>query len=739
MIRKIKQNTRKAIEGFTLAFDQAIAGSALKQLSILFLSFILVYAFWLLVAWISFRHTDNLNSINNEIDSFWWGIIAQMLDPGNLHMAGKPGSGIIALRWVVLLVTFSGSIVFSGLLISTFTHIFEQRVHKVKSGRMNYRYNQHYCILGYHKQAPGLISQILKETQSSHSKIVILTEKNPEELRLELLSEFTAKEMHQVYLLSGDRTSALDLNRSWVHEAKKIYLLGEDEETGHDSRNIASLNMINEICGKKQTKTKPCCLVLFESQTTNISFQYSDNIFNNIEIHSVNYFEQWAKTVFLSTGNGNMVTFDLNKPAHQNPGELISKLDIEPAGIRITRYSPLDFEPITVNSDKFVHLIIIGTTRMGFALATEAIRIAHFANYRKKKTRITLIDENIDRNKDFFASRFQSLYKAVDVVFHDIQYGTTEVKTGDCPFININLEFIKGRVESEPVRNKLLDWTNNTDALCTIAICLNNPDTALAAGLYLPDEIYQRRNKILIQQDTEHSILSYIDTNQKKTENKFSNIRIFGMTDRGIDWQATRSFKAMAVNHFYASSYQHPTIFSTEDLQTMKANWNNLAERHKWSSRNNAESISVKMRALYAANQAEERQIDAIDDKTIELLAEIEHARWNADALLSGFYPASPTIQQESTRTANLIWNEIQTNAGHQYHESVTKLKMEHELFVKEWKRQMIHPCIVPYDDLSEYYKEIDRRLARAIPVIEAEDNRLQSFDWNTLTSFPKS
>ena len=65
-------------------------------------------------------------------------------------------------------------------------------------------------------------------------------------------------------------------------------------------------------------------------------------------------------------------------------------------------YPALDREPITWESDRYVHFVIIGMSRMGVALGVEAAHLLHFPNFcrdKRLKSRITFIDADADKEE----------------------------------------------------------------------------------------------------------------------------------------------------------------------------------------------------------------------------------------------------------------------------------------------------------------------------------------------------
>jgi len=718
----IKRFFSRLLKSFARGFDKFLAGTIIKKLFI----FTCIFAFCFFSFWIycSVFHSNYSGKINKEIEGIPRAIIAQMLDPGNQHMVGqiklpeqpetnaqKPENSSSVkpsdlndkenrgLKIFVLVVSIIGTLIYSGLLISTFLSIFEQRSAIVREGLMNYHHKKHVVIIGNYCITAGLIKQLLK---AGNKKIVLLSSCDAQELRRMLRSKLPAGEMKKIIILYGDRTSSEDLNRLSLPEAKDIFLLGEDDEADHDARNEASLILIETILkeyyGNHDSYSKILeCNILFESQTTYAAHQIFNfqklnadgkRVASPVNINAFSFYEKWAQKVFVGCRHENII------------------------------YSPLDFEPVSEESDKYVHLIVAGTTRMGYALAVEAARLGHYANFKRKNTRITFIDSDAENEMNFFAGRYQSFFDAIETTFIDLSDNKERVKKGTLPFINITLSFVKSHFENPALRQKLIEWTSDKNALTTIAICYNDSDKNLAAGLYLPVELYNDRVRILVRQDTDHSLLSIMYPDETKVENRFKNVKPFGMRNDCLDLSLHKDLKAKIVHYFY--SYNNLLPDDLEKIShVMDSDWNVLRERFKWSSRYNAESINTKLRAVGIENVSPEEMDSFFGPENIELLAQIEHARWNADTLLAGYFPPDKTIAGLSKKTADEAWAaylEKDKNDDDEYYKHKKQL---HEDSIKGDKKKMIHPCLVSFDNLSEYYKEIDRRLIKCIPLIE--------------------
>ena len=127
---------------------------------------------------------------------------------------------------------------------------------------------------------------------------------------------------------------------------------------------------------------------MFEYQSTFTAFQYFDIDKANchlLDFIPFNYYENWAQQVLV-------------------PDLMSQKPNI---------YKPLYDTPIDSESKKRVHLIIVGMSKMGVAMAIEAAQVAHFPNFSSRgvRTLITFIDRNAAREMTFFKGRFSNLFE----------------------------------------------------------------------------------------------------------------------------------------------------------------------------------------------------------------------------------------------------------------------------------------------------------------------------------------
>jgi len=210
----------------------------------------------------------------------------------------------------------------------------------------------------------------------------------------------------KVDIVSGNRVLKKDIAKLNIEKCRQVFILGEIDENDHDSQNIECLGIINEIAAEAGKNIR--CHVLFKHHSTFSAFQQHEipGIRKNIDFVPFNFYDMWVQKVFAENS--------------YNGGEIT--------------YTPLDHEPITADSSKRVHLVILGMSNMGISLAEQAAQLCHFPNFITKgiKTRITFIDENADLEMNHLKSRLRSFFIEVDHVFrHEETYLTVAVALPD--------------------------------------------------------------------------------------------------------------------------------------------------------------------------------------------------------------------------------------------------------------------------------------------------------------------
>ena len=618
-----------------------------------------------------------------------WEALRLFLDSNSI--IGEP-KGYTWNNLLLLITECLGRILFSGLILSIITNHIIQRVNSIKDGHIHYKFRNHIVIIGYDTIVPSIISELIRDPKYSKSKIILQASSPVDEIRSHLLTKLPKKALKQVVLVHAPRLSVEELELLYTACCKEIFIVGERNLDDHDAENIFTFETLVDIHKQKGVKECKPLTIWFENEATYAALQLND--INSkwkeyFEFKPYNFYRRWANRLLTNSDYG--------------------------TGSKKIVYPELDHDGIGKDSTRHVHLIIIGMNRMGIALAKEAAHMMHFTNFDeetgKNRTRITFIDENADIEKNFFIGRYPGYFDIAPILYADMSsnqvLGFPRREDIRRHFLDIQFEFIKGRIESDNIRNWIREQLKDDDAITTIAICLHNPSQSFGMAMYLPDEVYTRGrddknspwevkdsykivNIFVRQEKTGSLIKSFRDTAESSDakNKKYANIYPFGMVDDSFSINYYSNHLAMAFNYIYDFYFEYgktlPASIPPSDELLKK--WKQKSTSEKWSNLYLADSVEFKLRST-GYNETSIRSA-TLTDGDIEKLAYTEHCRWNMEKLLMGYRPLSLEEQNKNFDTGNLK------------------------------KKMFVHNLIKPYGDLSEDEKELDRNIIRKLPDI---------------------
>lgn len=311
-----------------------------------------------------------------------------------------------------------------------------------------------------------------------------------------------------------------------------------------------------------------------------------------------------------------------------------------------SRQIRLDHDPITVQSDKHVHLVILGMSEMGEMVALNAAQMAHFPNYVRDhslRTRITIVDGQAISKSEVIIKRYQHLfdnsyYRIVKPeepnavkLFHKPMY---EGQRED--FVDVEWEFVQATVNDITLREKLARWAKDKFQQLTIVLAHDDANRNISESMLLPEAIGQCQVPV------------YVRCSFHETFAHSSHIRPFGMTNQGYDVTLPLVRMAMNVNHVYdrcyADNYEDwsgQLRYAVEiDKEARDASWSQLRNVKRMSSIYNAMNIPIKLRSIGLV-EGEWNKFYDIPQQDIELLAQVEHNRWSVEELILGWRPCT--------------------------------------------------------------------------------------------------
>lgn len=654
---------------------------------------------------------DDTNNITADIKrkqeppSLFWTIYYHFVDPGNQHMTTTKGGRV----WSAI-ISMVGIFLLNGLLVSIIVGYIDSRKERWFSGKTRYSlwqflFRRFAVVIGANEMAPTIIRNLLcGKGEMEVYYVVLLTNDNVEKVRSVLESYLSKKEVARLIIYNGQLDSIEEIERLHLRKATEIYVLGENShedvaESYHDVQNMRCVHNIASYLTDKCVDREIVCRVMFEFQTTYSVFQFSDlhdNIREHLDFIPFNPYENWAQRVLVKgcyeekvkkvlprLAKIDMTTTLQNKIIYPFYKLLQQSIEKNNDDIRRFDYLPLDGEKgISPESNCYVHLVIVGMSKMGIAMAIQAAQVAHYPNFKitdengnkvknPLRTRITFIDENADCEMECFMGRFQNLfalsrYRYIDASCKDCDIDApwtdaltvdgSEYRTIGDNFLDIEWEFIKGSVENAGVVQYLktaAQEANPVDgqpvSLLTVAVCHPLAHQAIAAGIYMPAQVYDYAQQVLVYQREASDIVYNLTSDKTKAHKRYAKLRPFGMQYADFTTYKEPYYRAQLCNYLYTiicdtalvdKLLQIDVADKDGSLKPVTDAWKRLAIFDKLSNKYLANSFETKIRSIGGTLvdvALHYNELVAAFAAMKMPMAECEHNRWNMQQLLMGF------------------------------------------------------------------------------------------------------
>lgn len=549
------------------------------------------------------------------------GVFVDMISPVSLRDSVYKSSSVDwSLFFRLFVVYFIGLILLSGTLIATLSNILRTRSEAYKQGSVFYKFKNHFLVLGTSESVPFLVKSLLEKGECEDSLVLLQTSGQAEKVRSGILALLNDKQAKRFVVVRANRNSTADLLKLRVAFAKGVYIIGDIGEDDRDMTNLDCFRKISDIC--KTRKEKLDCYVQIEERSSFILSRTSNCISERdaggAEMHLLNFEEAWARKVFV----------ECESAKHG------------------FAYLPLDRGGIAADSEKRVHLIVLGMTDMGLALAVTAAQICHFPNYVTNglKTKITFVDEDAYIKMSDLIVRYNSLFKHSCYSYRVYEEGCFvderhfEFSPKD-DFVDIEWEFVQTDVNDEMFRTELSNCASDKNSELTLAVCFDSMEKNRKVAFYLPDSLYSNDCVILMRQK------SSLFVDQTKFASRYKNVFVFGMEDEGDEQNENLLLWAKRINYLYYDSNFETVAFPGDEVERR---WNELSVVKKWSNLYSAMTVGVFLRSLGMSdfvNEISEKIV--LSEHQIKLMGEVEHNRWNVEEMLLGF---RPTTEEENAQ-----------------------------------------------------------------------------------------
>ncbi len=300
------------------------------------------------------------------------------------------------------------------------------------------------------------------------------------------------------------------------------------------------------------------------------------------------------------------------------------------------------------------HILVFGFDSLGESVVIQALKIGHYPDGRKLQ--ITVIDEKAKTKGTIFHDRFP------------------EVKNID----NIELEFI----EIDMDNSGLFNWRKVESSLrsvpSTVFLSFEDDIKNVTTGYHLNTRAIMEKVPVIISINEKVDFASILQSELENTERN-ARLYVFKTLERICTESVIIGGEMDRVAKWIHEKFIRARIKEkTLDNNKVSHNpWERLPEIFKESNRQQADHISVKVRAIGAFKKKgiSNKALKRFKDDEVEFLAKMEHFRWNAEKYLNGWVLGKDRDRLES-------------------------------------------PYLVPWEDLSEQIREYDREAVRNVPLI---------------------
>ena len=478
-----------------------------------------------------------------------------------------------------------------------------------------------------------------------------------------------------------------------------------DAET--DAQVLALLNVLaddrKEAIEDGAVATRPLTHVLLRCYSTLRMLLLTDlpeAVNKHLEVYPFTMEDTWAKNICV-----------------QLPGITMGNRD---GALPYGPYEPLDRQPIDAQSQQTVHVVICGFGEQAQSVAINVALTCHYPNYREDdalplRTRITIICDDISRQRDEFIAMYRHLFdnsywRTIDirrqaVDFHEPMYAGQRKD-----FVDVEWEFVDAAATDLYIAKRIEQWSTDGGRQLTLVIAGDDDEANMSLALSMPPAVYERHIPVLVSQRSD-ALASVLGESPKAGQPpRFGNVRLFGMVDRGYDVSLPLLKMAKYLNYFYAYQYDHkrdvPTVLPKADVEM---SWNNAKKlMDRFSSIYNPMTIASKMRSV-GHTQDDCDTFYALNQTEIEILARTEHNRWSVERLIAGQRPCTDDEREEIAADINRILSTGASDEGN--------LKRVYN------KERDIHYDLRAYDELSvdatgQNARAYDYALTACIPLI---------------------
>ncbi len=296
------------------------------------------------------------------------------------------------------------------------------------------------------------------------------------------------------------------------------------------------------------------------------------------------------------------------------------------ARLLLRRY-PLDRERIGPDDPRTVHLLVIGFGLMGESLVLQAARNSHFANGRR--LRVSVVDHDSTQPKRCFLRRHPNMAAVCDVTF------------------------LSREADDTGTLAEIATLCAEADTLPTVAICFDDDTRGLSLALALLPNLKALRVPVLLRMTTDGGLTTLLDADiaASSLAGLVKPFPVIGLsTESEVLVHREMDAGAIAIHEDYVTKRRREQHDARDPALRP---WDSLDEDLKDSCRQQADHIEVKLRAIgfTSATVATTPTVTSFTPAEVEILARMEHTRWNAERFLAGWShaPGKKSIENKTS------------------------------------------------------------------------------------------
>lgn len=432
--------------------------------------------------------------------------------------------------------------------------IFKERWTRMRMRRLRH----HVVIIGLGTKGKNLLRESLQKKEK-----VLVIEKNPLNPNLASLKSSGG------FLLIGDAKSTHLLNKAKITHAKSVFLLMQD-----DNDQVNTCLRIYQLLKESHRGASNAlnCLMHLRNQEF-LNPMRSHNLVRDVH-------DGFILNIFNVYENSARVMFDEHPP---------------------------DRSGITIDSKKYVQIIIIGFGQAGEALALQTAYNGHYIN--GKKPQVLVVDLKAREKIPDFLERYPTYTDYCDIRLLEHNANSPQF-----------LQHLSQNLDNHP------------DALNTIILCFDNKTHNMLLSLQLEN---------LMIDGTYGPLNIFARTSDNESFASFSqNIKPYGLPSKVSSFPAIieedLDKKAKAIHRNYLEKRKNEPDFGT---RAADAPWKNLSQEYKDSNRKVGDHLGVKMRGIGCeiVSQDDLRPAAIFSPEELYNLSKLEHRRWCADRSLAGW------------------------------------------------------------------------------------------------------